>query len=326
MNSEMGYKLQKDQFILSVIQAYYQLWQSIKSVDQSERDYESTKGVLEIAEIKLKSGSISGFEVINLRVQNRLAEDNLLQARNSLESQRISFYQLIGDTADMWHPGTVVPLDSYIPLDSMTINLDSAISVALDRRIELEQGEIAIEQSKLSRAQAASTSSPMLQLQALYNFSSSYELSFINSLTFLPNYGWSLQATVSIPILDGGRTTANIEAADRNVAIQEKSLSILKQNITIDIENRYRTLQLDLRRLNSLSLNLEAAGEALKIAELRFQTGQISSTEIEDIRDRYNTAENTLNQAKISCVLERAGLAEAMGELPRWIETLKREK
>ncbi|MCL4510104.1 MAG: TolC family protein [Bacteroidetes bacterium] len=326
LNSQMGYQLQKEQFILLVVQSYFQLWQSVRSVDQSERDFESTKRVLEIAELKLKSGSISEFEVINLRVQNRFSEDNLLQARNNLETQGISFYRLIGDTADMWHPGIVVQLDSYIPLDSMTISLDSAVSIALNRRIELKQGEIAIEQSRLTREQTASTLSPTLQLQANYNFSSQYEPTFINSLTLLPNYGWGLQASISIPLWDGGRTSANIEAADRNLSIQKKNLSLLKESVVIDIENRYRTLELDLGRLNSLGLNLEAAKEALEIAELRFQSGQISSTEIEDIRNRYNTAENTLNQAKISCVLERAGLAEAMGELSQWIETLKRGK
>lgn len=60
----------------------------------------------------------------------------------------------------------------------------------------------------------------------------------------------------------------------------------------------------------------------MSIAELRFQSGQISSTEIDDIRNRFNTAENTLNQAKISCVLDRAGLAEATGQLGQWVDTL----
>ncbi len=249
LNSEMVFRLGKDQFVLSVIEGYFQLWQSMRQVDQSERDLNSTKRVLEIAEIKLKSGSISGFEVLNLRVQNRLSEDNLVQARNNLETQIISFYQLIGDTADMWHPDTALRLANDFPFDSMTISPDSAVAVALRQRIEIKQAEIAIDQSLLNRELTASSLSPTLQLQVNYNFSSQYEPSFINSVTMLPNYGWGLQASIAIPLWDGGRTSANIEVADRNIEVQKENLALLKQDIKIDVENRYRTLMLDLRRL-----------------------------------------------------------------------------
>ncbi len=115
LNSELAFQLGKDQFVLSVIEGYFQLWQSLKQVVQSERDLNSTKRVLEIADIELNSGSILRFEVLNLRVQNRLSQDNMVQAKNNLETQTIAFYQLIGDTADMWHPDTALRLASDFP-------------------------------------------------------------------------------------------------------------------------------------------------------------------------------------------------------------------
>jgi outer membrane protein len=325
-NSQMSYELQKEELALSVIQAYFQLWQSMRNEEQSERDFGSTKRVLEVAELKLKSGSIAEFEVINLRVQNRLSEDNLLQAQNDLRTQSISFFRLLGDPSYMSFSDTSINLDSEIPLDSVMISLDSTIFIALGNRIELKQSEIALEQSALGREQTASALSPVLQLQATYNLSSVYEPSFMNSITLLPNYGWGLQASVTVPLWDGGRTSANLEAADRTISVQKNNLELLKEDIAIDIENRYRTSALDLHRLKSLGLSLNAAAEAMKIAEVRFQSGQISSTEIEDIRNRYNTAQITLNLAKISYVLERAGLAKAMGEFFQWVETLRKTR
>lgn len=324
LSSELAFVLGKNEFVLSVIEGYFLLWRSMRQVDQSERDLNSTKRVLDVAEIKLKSGSISEFEVLNLRVQNRLSEDNLLQARNNLETQQMSFYQLIGDTTDLWLPGRALRLAYDLPLDSMSIDCDSAVAIALNHRIEVKQAEVAVDQSLMSQEQTASSNSPTIRIQANYNFSSEYEPSFTNSIMILPNYGWSLQASVVIPLWDGGRTAANLEVADIDIAVQRENVVLLKEGITIDVKNRYRTLMLDLRRLSSLTLNLKAAEEALSIAELRFQSGQISSTEIDDIRNRFNMAENTLNQAKISCVLDRAGLAQAMGELGIWLESLKR--
>jgi len=318
--AEMSYRLQKEQLVLSVIQSYFQLWQALRTVEQSERDFESTKRVLDIAELKLKSGSIPEFEVLNVRVQCRLSEDNLLQARNSLKTQNVLFLRLLGDSTK-----SSITLVSDIPLDTITFSLNEAIETAIQNRLEVKQIEISLELGRLAKEQLSSALSPTLRVNASYNLSSLYEPTFINSLA-LPNYGWYIYATVSMPILDGGRTASQVEIAERSISVLEKNLSLLKEEISIDIENRYRTLELNRHRLSSLSLSLTAAAEALKIAELRFQSGQISSTEIENVRNRYNAAQNALNGAKISYVLERAGLAKAMGELFSWVENLERQK
>jgi outer membrane protein len=317
--AEISYQLQRQQFVLMVIQAYFLLWQSFRSIEQSEREVASTKRVLEVAELKLKAGSISEFEALNLRVQYRLAEDNLLQARNAARTQTLSFRRLLGENVD---EDRNVALSSEIPVDSITFELPEAKSRALTTRLELQQAMIALEGAELGKEIAASSVSPTLTFNALYNLNSLSEPTFIKSLTDMPNYTWSIQATVSVPILDGGKTTAQVEIAERSISIQEKNINLLKEEITLDVENRYRTLELNGRRLSSLRLSLEAATEALKIAEMRFQSGQISSTEIENVRNRYTAAQNALNGARISYVLERAALAMAMGELFEWVETL----
>jgi len=316
--SEMTYRLQKEQLALSVVQSYYQLWQALRSVEQSERDFESAQRVLTVAELRLKSGTIAEFEVLNVRVQYRLSEDNLLQARNNVKTQTVAFLRLLGENIE-----SSADLDPAIPLDSTTFSLEYAIEIGLKNRLEVKQAELAVELASLTRDQSASALSPSLRFDASYSFSSLSEPTFFNSLT-LPNSGWNMQATISVPILDGGRTSAQVEIAERNVAVQRKNLSLLKEEISIDVENQYRTLELDRHRLASLALSLAAAEEALRIAELRFKSGQISSTEIENVRSRFNAAQNALNGTKISYVIERAQLAKAMGELIPWIESLKR--
>ena len=113
------------------------------------------------------------------------------------------------------------------------------------------------------------------------------------------------------------------ESADRSIAIQEMNIRLLEEEIRIEVEMRYRTMQLNLRRMGSLELSLASAAEALRIAELRFQSGEISSTEIENVRNRHNASRNALDGVRISHVLERATLAKAMGGLMDWVESMK---
>ena len=91
----------------------------------------------------------------------------------------------------------------------------------------------------------------------------------------------------------------------------------------MQIEDLYRSLQLNLDRIKSLSLNLEIAKEAMDIAELRFDQGDISSTEIDNIRQRYSSAQQSLNSAKINYITQSARLAKSMGCLDRWVDQHK---
>ena len=315
--SGLSYELQKEQLVISVIQSYFQLWQAEQSVEQSKRDKESAERILKIADLKLNQGSIAEFEELNLRVQYNLAEDNLLQAQNALKTQTISFMQLLGANID-----STVTLEQNIKIDSINFTLQEATQRAMNNRLEIKQSEISLAGDSLSLTQTSSSLSPVLQLNASYNFNSNLEPYFFQSFD-MPNYGWNILGTISIPIYDGGRTSYRTEISERNIAIQKENLSLLKQDIAIDIETQYRTLMLDVKRFKSLSFSLKAASEALNIAELRFNSGQISSTEIENVRDRYNAAKNALDGAKISYIIERANLAKATGELFKWIESMK---
>ena len=302
---------------ISVIQSYFQLWEAEQSVIQSERDKESAEGILKIADLKLKQGNIAEFEELNLRVQYNLAKDNLLQEQNALKTQTISFLQLLGANID-----STITLDQNIRIDSINFTLEEATKRAMNNRLEIKQAEVSLAGDSLTLAQTSSSLSPTLQLNATYSFNSNFEPYFLQSFN-MPNYGWNILGTISIPVFDGGRTTYRTEISSRNIAIQKENLSLLKQDIAIDIETQYRTLALDIRRFKSLNFSLKAASEALNIAELRFNSGQISSTEIENVRDRYNAARNALDGTKISYIIERANLAKAMGELFKWIESLK---
>jgi outer membrane protein len=131
------------------------------------------------------------------------------------------------------------------------------------------------------------------------------------------------QASLSFPILDGGARSNHVQIAKYAYKIQLKNLELFKEDIAIDIEENFRSLKLNQNRINSLTLSLKIAEEALNISELRFKQGQISSTEIENIRQRFTNAQRSLNSAKISYVTKSAQLARAMGILGEWVERQK---
>jgi outer membrane protein len=318
ISSEISYQLQKEGLIISVINSYFQLWQAFKNIEQSDYDLQSAKRVLDIAELRLKAGQLSEFEVMNIRVQYQVAEDNLKVAQNSLQTQKRSFLRLLGQDLN-----TEIQLAEEIQMDTIDFHLDYAIQTAFQNRLEIKQREISLELAELNLQQTKATAYPTLYLNGNYSLSSQYDASLESALWDYPNRYWRFQASLSFPILDGGARSNHVQIAKYAYKIQLKNLELFKEDIAIDIEENFRSLKLNQNRINSLTLSLKIAEEALNISELRFKQGQISSTEIENIRQRFTNAQRSLNSAKISYVTKSAQLARAMGILGEWVERQK---
>ena len=313
----ISFRRQKENLVFSVIQSYFQLWRMERQSDQNAKDFESTKKLLEIARLKLKTGSIAESEVLNLEVQNRLAEDQLLLSRLNLEQKKISFLRLLG-----------LPLNTSLILigptepDSLSINLKEALQIAVNNRSDMLQYGINKNSAKIARQVTLASSFPQLNINATLNFRSLYEYNFYNSLNF-PNYGWSITAGLSYAFYDGGKRELKNEIARLNIEVLNHNQSILEEEIKININNLIKSIKLNMRRLYSLKLNLNAAEQSLAIAELKFGKGQISAIEMDAIRKNYNSAVNSLNDAKIALIINHAQLAREMGILLKWVNTLK---
>lgn len=318
ISARISFQLQKEYLIISVIDSYFKLWQALRNIEQNQQDLESAKRVLDIAELRLVAGQISEFEVMNTRVQYRISEDNLKVAQNNLHTMRRSFLRLLGEDLN-----TEINLSKDIKLNTYNFDLASTIDIANKNRSEIRLSEINVHLAELDLKQMAATAYPTLYLSCNYSLSSKYNVSLSKAMSNWPNKYWSVQSTLSFPILDGGTRSSQLQIAANSCSIQYKNLQLLKQDVAIEIEECVRLLQLNLNRVESLSLSLQLAKDALSISELRFKQGEVSTTEIESIRQRYNNAQQMLNEAKISCITQSAQLAKAMGVLEEWVQQLK---
>lgn len=314
--ASLTYETQKEQLIIGVVQLYVQLWQAQRNRDLADLDAQSARHILKTAEVKLSHGKIAEFEVLNLRAQSRLADDNLAQAANHLQNERISFLRILG--RDM---STPVTLSREIAIDSVSCEMEEVLQTALQRRKDVHQIKASILLSRLHLNRSSASFSPSLNLNASYSLASMQEPTFLNSLT-MPNHGWMISATLSVPVFDGGNSSSLVQAAECNLSILEKRYSLLVEDIQIDIERHLRTLSVLWERMKSLETALLVAKEASHVAEMRIAAGEISSTEMENVRNRYSAARSILDGTKIAYLLERVQLARTSGNVTEWLEEL----
>jgi outer membrane protein TolC len=318
-NAELNFGLQKEQLLLAVVNGYFQLWSAHRSLERAARELESAQRVAHIAELRLKAKSIAASEALNSRVQAASAQDNLVVAENQLQSQLRRFAQLLGQER---LPATL-ELVHEIEVDTIRISLEDATAQALANRKELRQAEINLKLAELNASSAASRNHPVLQINGNYNLSSFDEPAFFDALGRLPSSAWSVNANLALPLWDGGAVRSQEQIAQSVLRQQQNQRELLRENIALEVEQLWRDAKLNERRLHTLALNTQLAEEALKIAELRFERGQISSNEVEQVRARYLSTQESLNGARISYQIQSAALAQAMGKLEEWAERLR---
>lgn len=97
------------------------------------------------------------------------------------------------------------------------------------------------------------------------------------------------------------------------MAIAEQQYSETANNIRLEVERAYYQLQPQLRNIETATQSIKRAEEALKAAEIRFDLGVNTQTEVLDARNRLVRAQNNLINAIITYNRSFAQLQRAAG-------------
>jgi outer membrane protein TolC len=118
---------------------------------------------------------------------------------------------------------------------------------------------------------------------------------------------------VSVPIFDGLRIKSNVDLARAQARLAEIQLQQQRETVALDVararaEQRRAAAVFAARQQNSAE-----AGEAFRLATLRFARGLSTQLEVSDAQLALLTAESTEARATYDLVLASADLARALG-------------
>jgi outer membrane protein len=195
----------------------------------------------------------------------------VISARNNVAVAELSLKTLLG--LDIAQPVEVVGEMTYAPVE---INLDESIAKALQNRPELSQvryqRDIAGEMIKIARADLM----PTLALSGNYN---TWADNFVfKSTAWQSFYGFNL--VLNVPIFNGLQTPAKVaesKALIREIEFAEKGLI---NNIKFEVQASYLTMLNAQEALLSQEKNIDAAQESVRVAELNYNEGLITITDL----------------------------------------------
>ncbi|HBE50395.1 MAG TPA: transporter [Cyanobacteria bacterium UBA11369] len=270
-----------EQTRLDVSLAYYDLQQADEQVRISESAVRNAQRSLQDAQALFDAGLGTRFDVLRAQVQLARENQNLIRARSDRQTRRRDLARLLSVPQSV----NVVAADPVAVAGLWNPTLEQSIVLAFQNRAELQQRLAERNVNREQRRIARSDRFPQLSLFFNYNL-----LDAFNDGLGLAD-GYQAGARLRWSIFDGGAANARAAQEEADIGIAETQFANDRNRIRFRVEQAYFTLQSSLENIQTASVALEQAAEALRLARLRFQAGVGTQTEVIDAENDLTTAE-----------------------------------
>lgn len=293
----------KQQIAFQVKQAYFQLLLGQSGLDVVDRGFAQAAENLRVARARVAAGASPRFDEIQADVALANAKQSQVRARNAVALATQGLNALLN-----------LPLDTPLILkDGFVVEpVQTTVDVLITRAQEARP-ELAELQARQAAAQAAiqlaeSGAKPSLGLQGTASYGNTGSFFAANAPA-----NWTLTLAATINLFDGGITRDRVREAQLRLEQLKALEAQQKQLIELDVRQAYLNLQAAREELAGADALVASANEALRIANVRFQSGVGTNLEVITAQSTASQAEASKAQALFNYNLARASLERAVG-------------
>ena len=291
-----------NQLVLDVSEAFYRVLLSFEFVKVSEQTVELVEKQLKIAQNLFEAGASTNFDILRAEVLLANARSNLIRAKNG-ERVAINVYKnvLNIDLNDS------IEVQGSLEQPILEFDLEPLIQQAMEKRPELHQLQFTEGAAKKQVDVTKTRNRPALSFFTNYQFDHNERLVEMNRV-------WNLGFALNVPIFDGLATRAAVKQAESGL----KQTQLGKQQMTDAIELEVRSAYLNLLEAKTLidvqRETVAQAQESVRIANLRYENGMITSVELTDAQLALSQAEANRLQSLHDYAVGLARLEKAIGQ------------
>jgi outer membrane protein TolC len=303
----------KAQLALDVAQAFYDAALADRLVTIAEETLAQAGRSHDQTKAKRDAGRVSEFELLRAQVERDTLQSPLVRARNLRDVAYLRLKQLLDLPL-----GTPVELTAQLddprlaPAARFATRLAEAEAAAAPRvRVAVTQAELGVQASEQSVVIADAQRKPAVALQSAYGL--------VNYTNF-PGFedwrtNWTIGVGLQIPILTGGRITAEQGIARADVDSAKARLQLTKELSDLDEASARASLGAARADWDATGGVVQQAARAYEIAELRFREGLSTQLELSDARLLLAQAQVNRARSARDLQLTRVRLA-LLPELP----------
>jgi outer membrane protein len=294
------------QLIYDVTQAYYRLLNAAGQEEAAGASLVNAQNVQQAAEERLRNGLATLPDVLEARSATAQAQYDLQAVLGAEQIARGELLTTLGASAST--PIRVQPLSEVPTPESVAETVESAISLALEQRPDLQAqfAEVRLTQAERQQARAALypnlgvTANPSAQSLSILQ----QTLPWGHTADLAGGVAFSLNWTV----FDGGARRSRLAQAEAHIRGAEAQVSAARDRIEDQVWTAYTNLKTSFRQREAAAALMTAATQSYSAALESYNYG------VRNLLDVTN-AQKVLAQARLADILGRTQVLAALADL-----------
>ena len=307
-NYEAGkseFKANRQDLILAVTEAYYQLLQAEQLTGVAEKSLQRAESHLDFANARFKNGLASRSDILKAKTEQSNAKLDLIHARNAVSLARGQLNIALGHNVSS--PIKIVDDLSKVAANETEGNqskFQTLVEEAHKKRPELRKTEEQLLAQKSFIRISKADYYPDVSLDATYNFNGADV-----SQLYRSNY---IGLSLSLPLFSGFSRPARVSQEKLHLQVLERQQEALRQQISLEVWNAFLALKEVKERIGNTQVFLKDAQENLDISEGEYKEGVGSMLDVLDAETTFVAAQQRYIEALADYKIARMVLQRAV--------------
>lgn len=304
-SAELDVEQRREQLRLDTITDYYALQESIEQIRINETFLTEAERNLRDTSLREDVGVGTRFDVLRAQVQVANARQTLTQATSQKQINQRKLASRLNVPPSINLTTTPVAIAGTWPL-----TLEESIVQAFQNRAELEQLLVQRDIGEQQREISLASVRPSVNLFANYNLQQ-----FLSGTATGLDDGFNVGAQLQWRLYDGGAARAGADQQDIGSDISEVQYSQTRNQIRVQVEQSYYSLKSNQDNIDTASLAVKQATEALDLANLRFNAGVGTQLDVLSATSDLTQAQGNLVSAILDYNRALASLERAVSNV-----------
>ena len=288
---------------LRVYETFYAALMNDQGIRVNDEGVRIAERHLELARIRFEGGTVARLDVLRAEVELANARAKLIRARSAADVS----YQALRTVLSL-PPGSPLRLSGTldaVPEVPAAASLDEAIVARADVRAISQQKEMAERSVSLAMAEMKPT--------VAFTGNFQYQEDGLSNLLNGSNRSYQFGLAINVPLFAGPTVAAKRSAASARVRQAEHGQQAAIEGARLELASAATELDAAQEIVATQRKAVDLAREGLSIAEVSYENGVITSTELNDARLSLLETEWELTQARYSQIVAAARTRFAAG-------------
>ena len=298
-------------YIYSVIGAYYELLNANANVESAQMALKVAKTAKETADKKFKAGAVAKADVYKADTTLASAELKLERAKNNREISKGTLLTKLSFPADQ--EITIADMPSSFGSDAESEDINKLIEVARKKRPDLLKATANKDAAWNRRNSAFLKNLPSISVTGSLDMRADTVGGMFEHVS--ERAGGSVGISVSMPIFAGFANMYNARAASASYDSAVETERAIKNNAMMDVFTAYQNYKTAKTVLEQTGTLLKSAVETERVTAGMYKVGRAKMLDWQQAQSDLVDARNQNNAAKYDLYVKRAAVALAIGDI-----------